>query len=126
MATLRLTPAVGPLPPLLNCAQGVGGIRQSQAIRLVQTSPGYVVDKFVPVPKNVMPSIFSGAGWALRWANLKGLVRSTLSVARIRQRLPDWKPIPFAEEVQQLFEQMNRAFVAYASVPPRLFGIDRA
>jgi len=111
---------------MLNRPQGIGGIRQSQAIRLVQTSPGYVVDKFVPVPKSVMPSIFSSAGWALRWANLKGLVRSTLSVARIRQRLPGWKPIPFAEEMQRLFEQMNRAFVAYARPRPLFCWICRA
>ena len=99
--------------------QGIGGVRHTEGVRLVQTSPGLIVDKFVPIPRSAMPSLFSRVGLALRWANVKGLVRSTVSVARLRQRLPGWKPIPFAEEVEKMFQDMNKAFATYVPLASR-------
>lgn len=107
-------------------------------IRLSRKSPGVIVDSYVPVPKELLPPIYTRAGITSRWERLKKSIRSTLrclsraaarrttrqvfrlqpersplplpicSVGLVRRHVA-WQPIPFAQDAQ---EKLIRAQIA--------------
>ena len=68
-----------------------------------------MVDAYVPVPKEFLPSAFSVAGFKARWNRMGRTMRSTLAVAMTKRSVPDFKPIEFAVEAQEIYIKTNKA-----------------
>jgi len=51
----------------------------AKGLRVQLESPGQVMNKFIPVPKEVRSSIFTKLGWQQRYENLFARLRSTQS-----------------------------------------------
>ncbi len=75
----------------------------------------YVVDSYIPVPKELLPSAFTTAGVKARWHRFGQTVRSTIAVALVKRAVPSFAPIPFAVEAQNQLIKTNKALARYQS-----------
>eukprot|EP01147_Barroeca_monosierra_P007639 gene7639-589_t len=82
-------------------------IQETQHMEL--DSLGMVVDPWVPIPREHRASLFSLEGLKQRWEHIKKRVRATLSVGVVRRYDKTWKPVQFAETVQNNLIQVQEA-----------------
>eukprot|EP00055_Hartaetosiga_balthica_P003546 m.8156 g.8156 ORF g.8156 m.8156 type:complete len:280 (+) comp3033_c0_seq1:91-930(+) len=64
-------------------------------------SLGQIADAWVPIPSEHRASIFSLQGIRQRWEHLRKIARTTFSIAVIRRKDKEFKPIPFAQQIQE-------------------------
>jgi hypothetical protein len=82
-----------------------------RALSSSPTSPGVVVDPFVPKPKDkASTSFFSSAGITSMRENMGTVAKSSFAAGRIRKSIDNFKPSNFGREAEALFAQLNAAF----------------
>ncbi|RKP10614.1 Tim44-like domain-containing protein [Thamnocephalis sphaerospora] len=69
-----------------------------------------MIDDFVPLPRSKRPSLLSKVGFRSAVKHWKNLAATTFAIGTIRFQVKGWRPKPFAQEAQRVYEEMNDAF----------------
>lgn len=81
--------------------------------RLYRVGVGLISDDWIPLEKDARPSWFSATGFRYRLRALKKLAWSTVSIGIVKRFVPDFQPIAFAADVQDLYLKMRKASASW-------------